>query len=300
VCGVCTSQCDVTSDCEALGSGATCDVSTTASLCGSIARKRACLLGCEKDGDCAALGSRAWCSRGSCRSERPGADAGPLSCLDRLNAANGQFEAFVVAADKPANKVCSVDSDCQFITLPPCELQCQGGPAFSAKAIAALAPDLATLDSEVCGPYFTAGCETGVTSCPFLGTPQCRNGLCANSQDPDAGANAGTDAGQAATCDSLTRRMAAFLQQAQEQADKSCTTDQDCTTVTLDQTCYHGCFSVPVSKGGASTVQSALGSTEIDSLCSNFTLAGCKSDVPSCAPLLTPPKCASNACVGPQ
>lgn len=291
-CGVCTKACTTTKDCSAVSAKATCDGAAITTICGGLSAPPACVLACKKDGDCAPLGAGARCVAEACQRGDSKTDSGSLSCYDRGNAVQGRYHTILDATDTVANKACTVDADCVAAPAVSCSDHC-GLPFLSKTGAASIAGVLESLDREACDPYFAAGCPVPVFFCPAIGSPQCVGGLCENSAgmpSPDSGANQ-------PTCDDLTRRMTDFLQTAQDLADKTCNTDNDCTTVTLDDgTCYHGCESVPVSQDGAAAVGHAVGSTELLSLCSNFIIAGCTPPpVPPCVPPI-PPKCVSNTC----
>lgn len=288
-CGVCTKTCAAAAECSAFAPGATCGVDVEVTICvGARPSESACGLPCKIDDDCKVLDARSRCLAGACRRDSASSDAGRLTCNDRSTEVQSRYHDILTTADTAANETCSVDADCIPAPSVSCGDQC-GLPFLSKAGAASLAPELATLERDLCQPYFATGCPAPVFLCPAIGFPTCVLGRCWNGQgtpSPDAGA---------VTCLDRTHQMLDRIEAAVARADDACRDDGDCTTVTLDNQCYHACESGAVSRAGAADVQAALASIEADGLCNAFEAAGCTSIIPPCTPPVAP-KCIQNVC----
>jgi hypothetical protein len=246
--------------------------------------KPACVLKCETHADCSALGADGWCSLGVCKLPRPTPDGGSLTCQDREELIRAQYDAIVAAADTAANKECAIDADC--VTMP--SASCGGfcTPTVLSKSGATSATTaLASLEQDLCVPFFDAKCTTPPYTCPFIDA-RCVAGTCRD-------ATGSRSDGGSLTCDERIQRMSDVIREVTDRADKACDTDANCTTVALDVPCYHACESDPVSEAGAAELAVALGN--VASHCVDFDNAGCPSFVPPCVPP-RPLKCVANRC----
>lgn len=283
-CGVCTKTCAAASDCSELA-GATCDPGDATSVCGSPQTQAACLLRCKADGDCNVMGQEASCSNGFCK-RSPRGDAAIGSCNDRGNAVQTRYHTILAAADNASNKACTVDADCVPAPAVPCSDHC-GLPFLSKAGAASIATELANLDRELCEPFFATGCPEPIFNCPAIGFPRCVAGVCENSFEPlpDGGPR---------TCDDRTRQIGDRINALEGGHDRSCTKDADCSTYSIDMSCYHACESGPLSASGATAFSMELATLEAE-LCLAFDAAGCTAVIPPCVPPL-PVRCVASQC----
>jgi hypothetical protein len=286
-CGVCTKVCTTASDCSSL-TLATCDMDRALAICGGPATKLGCTVGCKNDEDCKSLGADTRCSEGSCTKSALDGDGGRSLCKRTPDLASGRLAGLFQNADHH----CSLDSDCHGATGISCGNPC-GFPYVSMTGWASIESDVAKIETDLCDPFFAAGCQTPVYFGCNLGDPICSNGSCENSggilgngKNPDGGA---------ATCDELTSQLGRRVEVHAQIADRTCTTDDDCTVAGLDFRCYHACGSGPLSKAGAAALATELTALETE-FCPAFEGAGCVSFVPSCVPPPLGLKCVSNLC----
>lgn len=282
-CGVCTRTCTAAGECSGLATGATCDSQVTTLLCSGPAPEKACVLTCDRDSDCGVLGAQARCSGGLCTRSPSNGDGGLLTCTARMNAATAAVDPTLQAADTPANKTCAADEDCVDVHSVSCVVFCPGGLVLSRAGVDSLAPELAILDKELCDPFFAAGCQTPDIPCPNGGTPQCVGGTCVRSVGIGTG-----------TCDDRTQQIGDRIHTLEGGHDRSCTKDADCTTFSIDISCYHACESGPLSASGVTAFSMDLATLEAE-LCLAFDAAGCTAVIPPCVPPL-PVRCVASQC----
>jgi len=92
----------------------------------------------------------------------------------------------------------------------------------------------------------------------------------------------GIDAdGATLTCADRTAGMASRLQTVMNRADRSCTTDADCSVAGADNGCYHSCSTLAVGVAGAAEIGAELAAMDQES-CDEFASAGCTSPIPRC------------------
>lgn len=136
---------------------------------------------------------------------------------------------------------------------------------------------------------FTAAACGGLADSTAGGLPgECPDGGCHSTQ---------TEGGMSTTCEQRTSSIAAEVNAAVAQADRSCATDADCTNVALANGCYDACYGI-ASKTGAAAIQGVLAQIDHD-ICPVLMAGGCQVQTPPCfAPM--PPSCVSGQCLGPQ
>jgi hypothetical protein len=263
-CGLCTTLCTSTSDCSKLPSGAVCaDIETANAACMGFATKNACVLPCgtsEPSGTqpCAALGANASCGwDGICRN-----NSGVLTCYERMAEATKEAYAIVAQADT----TCVTDADCVSSTdVLLCAPGCASW-AISKTGAAQIAPAIGAADPPVC--KFAAECAI---PCPRGGAPACVAGKCL-LQGPPGCDSCVSELPQ--TCSERSAQMAALISGYVEATDKSCSTDADCTAVSLSTDCNDHCPAA-VSQTAASALTTALQGIET-SFCPNFVHDGCE------------------------
>jgi hypothetical protein len=228
------------------------------------------------------------CLERACGIPLQGADAGSTTCDERLSTVAERYYETLTPADTPANEACATDADC----VPSPSLSCGnpcGLPFLSRTGAAAVESQLAPLELELCDAYFSSGCPEPGFHCPHTGAPTCVIGRCWNGQGTP-GSN-----GEAVSCGARTHQLWDWTDAVMRWADRTCGSDDDCTTVGLDNRCYHGCAgSLPVSKSGAAEIR--VGLTKVETaLCPAFEAAGCTADAPPCEPL-PKPECLGGFC----
>ena len=253
---------------------------------------------CTSDADC---GEALQCRCGECATPCPA--SGDCSCPTGAAEAQGdgsicqsaptEANTRVVELFQNVDRACAFDSDC--FSVRTLSISC-GSPCGvlypSNTGWASIEAEVTKVETDVCGPFFAAGCERPLFFGCSLGDPICVRGTCENSNtiqvsDPAAGGNP-------ITCEERSRLLEERMDLHARVADRTCATDDDCTFGALDIRCQHGCASGPLSKAGAAALATELAAVETD-YCPAFEAAGCVSFVPSCPPP-PPAKCLANRC----
>jgi hypothetical protein len=191
-----------------------------------------------------------------------GADGGLSTCDGRANEAMAELRQAVDDADKN----CSVDTDC---TLAPYATDCFAGCAgltVSSMGQMQVQAAVDTINAGVCAD-FSNGCELKGLFCPVSPTPLCSQRRCVSDL----------------SCEERTAEASARLDQAVAQADKSCTTNADCTLAEANLNCFAGCAGIAVSVTGAGQVQDA-GRAIDAAVCARFVGMSCMLTQPPCTP----------------
>jgi hypothetical protein len=119
------------------------------------------------------------CVAGACVGffgQSPAGDGGKSLCDSVPDETTNRLVPFLDRADRS----CVSDSDCTLSPGVRCGDPC-GVPIISKAGAAALAPEIATIEKDLCDPYDAAGCPPPFYGCPLIGTPTCVSGACEGS-----------------------------------------------------------------------------------------------------------------------
>jgi hypothetical protein len=99
-----------------------------------------------------------------------------------------------------------------------------------------------------------------------------------------------SDPSDSGSCNELAARVDQQRQQLQADADRTCSTDEDCVVADYKLSCVDSCRSVPaaVALTAEGALRAAVRASE-DSICGEFAESGCKPEVSPCVPLTSSP-----------
>jgi hypothetical protein len=212
---------------------------------------------------------------------------GTLSCDQQNQLAAEQLHAVVDSADD----TCTQASDCIAAGIGSvCTDGCGGG--FVSKAgLAELEDAVSAVEHGLCADFRKQGCSYTAVGCVPPPEPMCLNGHCRLHTEPSDAGDASsdvTDAG-ASTCSGRSQTAMMQLQQAIADADKTCTSDDDCVHAPSSTDCFEDCDLGIVSLDGRTQVQTAIDAINAG-VCARYS-ARCTFAIPMCA---QPPKALCN------
>lgn len=222
--------------------------------------------------------------------------------------------AVIAYAQTKYEQGCNADSDC---TVASTSTACSGtcGIAIVKTAAAALATDMAAVDSQICKPFDYGGkCGFATPSC-MEPTPGCVSGKCVYSKQPitkcvppqpantvcegtlwvcKPGYFKGYGGGECleATCDNLAKAKNDAIDSIATKS-KVCGAGEECAVVASSTDCGGTC-GVAVNAGMSSDVQKIVGWVD-DNLCKKFDFkAKCGYATPKC--MAPKPACKQGSC----
>jgi hypothetical protein len=218
--------------------------------------------------------------------------SGALSCEQQTMLSDVQTR----AASMTAETTCTQDEDCVEVqTSTVCWDTCEE-IAVSKTGKMQVDDFVSSINAGLCSGYEAAGCMTGRRHCPADPLPHplaCVQGQCKRA---DGGADAGDDAGLS-TCESKRSRAMDELQRATADADRTCSSDDECVFAPSTSDCFGGCSLDVVSTTGQMQVQAAVDALN-SGLCANFS-PNCDQMGHSCpAPSVPRPSCNQGRCTG--
>jgi hypothetical protein len=215
----------------------------------------------------------------------PVSDAGqPLTCEERT----AEAVARLAPLEAAAAEACTTSDDC--VAFPG--LSCVGGcgnGVISKAGASAIAGQINSIDTSICGPFTAAGCIAIPPPCPSAGNPACVGGKCQrmlSGQPTDSGTQ---------SCDARATSINDQVFPVLEALDKSCKVNGDCTRVQPNLQCDFGCF-VPASKTAASAFEATRAKLDRD-LCVPYLADGCTPVLTGCPAVPTEdPHCVKGVC----
>jgi hypothetical protein len=99
-----------------------------------------------------------------------------------------------------------------------------------------------------------------------------------------------SDASDSGSCNELAVQVDQQRQQLQADADRTCSTDEDCVVADYQLSCVDSCRSVPaaVALTAEAALRAAVQASE-DSICGDFAERGCQPEVSPCVPAPSSP-----------
>lgn len=214
-------------------------------------------------------------------------DLSTLSCEALGNALSPVIAATYAEADHS----CAVDADCaERYWGEGCYNRC-GSEILAASAVEATSALAEQRIAGLCGEIDARGCRNDAPSCP--GGPvrvlRCEQGLCV-----------GRELGEL-SCQDLRSYASLRRLDALRRADRSCSSDDDCTIARNGVRCFADCgVAEPIARTAVESVATAVTYVE-DTFCNEVDNAGCPAQlVPPCPP---PPesdpvaRCVQSECV---
>jgi hypothetical protein len=200
----------------------------------------------------------------------PAGDAGMLTCREREQAAADQ----ITAVAEHADVTCSDDADCVRVsTGSVCHDHC-GEAIVSKTGQAEIEAAQDAVADGVCKTFESDGCVLLVPPCePEQVTPTCVMGKC--ERGPMAQE-------VPASCDGRAALAQAEVEQAAADADRQCTTANDCTLASSVYSCSEACAPFPVSLAGQAQVSRATAAT-LQRVCGDYFTDGCVRSDSDCA-----------------